>query len=252
MSAVIFDRRRGGCVPLLTLMLVILVGNFAAAGADLKEGQSLLLSGNYSNCIKVARESLRERQGSEDWNLLLCQALLETGQYPEALKTMSAALAQNPWSIRLRWQAREVYRSNGQTNKADQMAQEIVQFVGGNPRNYRDVPSLVTFGQAALLVGADPKLVLDTIYGTAKKADPNLRDVDIASGDLALRKHAFARAAEKFSEALKQRPEDPELHYGLARAYSESDPDLMAESLEAALDRNTNHVGSLLLLVDHS
>src|SRR5262245_52951451 len=153
MSAVIFDRRRGRCVLLLSWTLLLWIGNFTAAGADLKECQALLLTGNYSGCITMAREGLRERQGSEDWNLLLCQALLETGQYPAAQTAMSVALTQNPWSIRLRWQAREVFRSNGQTNRADQCTQEIVQFVGGNPRNYRDAASLVTFGQAALLVG---------------------------------------------------------------------------------------------------
>ena len=45
-------------------------------------------------------------------------------------------------------------------------------------------------------------------------------------------------------------PDDPDLQCGLARAYAPSAPALMIEALEAALARNSNHVGSLLLLVD--
>src|SRR6476646_6194400 len=98
MSAVIFDRHRGRCLlllkltllklTLLVLTLLMWMGNFAAAAAELKEGQSLLLAGDYSGCIKMAREALRERPGSEDWNLVLSEALLETGQYPAAQTAM--------------------------------------------------------------------------------------------------------------------------------------------------------------------
>jgi len=66
-----------------------------------------------------------------------------------------------------------------------------------------------------------------------------------------LEKHDFALAAKTFQEGLKKLPDDPDLHYGLARAYAPSEPALMIASLEAALQRNTNHIPSLLLLADH-
>src|SRR5207249_8789769 len=84
------------------------------------------------------------------------------------------------------------------------------------------------------------------------KAEPRLRDVYLASGNLALEKHDFALAAKKFEAGLKELPDDPELHYGLARAYAPSVPALMIGSIEAALERNSNHIGCLLLLADHS
>src|SRR5262245_55025815 len=116
---------------LATLILAGLIGNFSVSGADLKEGQQQLLTGNYSGCITLARQAMRERQNSnEEWQLLLSKALLATGQYPEAQKAMREALALNPWSLRLRWQAREVYQSVGDTNGAAQATQEIVQLVG--------------------------------------------------------------------------------------------------------------------------
>src|SRR5205823_3292822 len=46
-------------------------------------------------------------------------------------------------------------------------------------------------------------------------------------------------------------PDDPDLHYGVAQAYAPSDQAAMLGALDTALEHNSNHVGSLLLLVDH-
>src|SRR2546427_5830005 len=155
-------------------------------------------------------------------------------------------------SLRLRWQAREVFQSNGETDAANQLIDEIIQGGSSRPWAYRDdAGSLVILGRALLLRGLDPKRVLDTVFENARKAEPKLRDIYLASGQLALDKHDFALAGRKFEEGLKQLPDDPDLHYGLARAYAPSDQAVMLDSLDAALERNTNHVGSLLLLIDH-
>jgi tetratricopeptide (TPR) repeat protein len=195
---------------------------------------------------------VRDQPDSEDWNLLLTRALLDTGQYPAALTTITNALERRPWSVRLRWQAREVFLSNGRTNAAAKTIAEIIPIVGRNPSDYRDTLNLVAFGQAALLAGADPKQVLDKVYTPAKKSDPKLREIYLASGALALDKHDFARAAREFQDGLKQLPDDPDLNFGLAQAYEPGDQALMVASLEAALEQNSNHVGCLLLLADHS
>lgn len=178
--------------------------------------------------------------------------LLASGRYPEACAAITNALDENRWSVRLRWRAREVFLSNGRTEAAAQTVDKVVEMVSAQPRSYRDAPSLVAFGQAALLKGADPKRVLDALFDTAKKADPRFREVYLASGNLALEKHDFALAAKRFEEGLKQLPDDPELQCGLAQAYAPSDSALMRNALEGALKRNSNHVGSLLLLVDNS
>jgi tetratricopeptide (TPR) repeat protein len=110
----------------------------------------------------------------------------------------------------------------------------------------------VVFGKAALLKGADPKKVLDTLFDVARKAEPTLREVYLAIGDLALDKHDFPLAAKRFEEGLKVMPDDPDLHYGLAKAYASGDGVSMASSLEAALKLNSNHLGCLLLLADRN
>jgi tetratricopeptide (TPR) repeat protein len=232
--------------------LLCIGGVVELPAAELKEVQDLYLSGDYSACIAQAAEVVRHRPASEEWQVLLSQALLAAGKYFEAYKAMTNALEENSWSARLQWQARQVFLCNGLTEAASEMTDRIVERINGQPRAYRDPESLVVFGKAALLKGADPKLVLDTLFDPARKADPSSRDAWLASGELALDKHDFALAAKRFEEALKQFPDDPDVRCGLARAYEPSDGALMADSLEKALSRNSNHVGCLLLLVDRS
>ena len=233
-------------------VLLVALSAYSLTAADLKEAQRQFFAGDYANCIASAEQAVKSQQDDEDWQLLLSQALMATGQYPQALTAITNALQHNSWGLRLRWQAREVFHSNGQTDSAAEMVDNITRKVASQPRAFRDAANLVVFGQAALLRGADPKRVLDTLFDAAKKAEPALRDSYLAAGSLALDKHDFALAAKNFEAGLKQLPEDPDLHCGLAKAYAPSDTSLAVSSLEAALERNSNHLGSLLLLVDHS
>jgi tetratricopeptide (TPR) repeat protein len=231
---------------------VLCIALCCAAGAEFKEAESLFLSGGYRACLALAAQAPQSSPDKEDWQLLRCKALLATGQYPEALQAATNALAQDRWNIQLCWQAREALLCNGQTSAAAQKVEDIVRMVSGHPRDYADAASLVVFGQAVLLKGADPRRVLNTLLDAAKKADPGLREVYLAGGALGLEKHDFALAAKQLEEGLKRFPDDPDLHYGLARAYAPSDPALALSSIESALQRNSNHVASLLMLAEHS
>ncbi len=231
---------------------LVLTWGFTITGADLKEAERQYLRGDYKGCIAAARQELKTRPAMEDWNVLLSQALLATGQYPEALRVMTNALAENSWGIRLRWQAYPVFQANGRTQSADDMLERIRQMVLSQGTGARDSQTLVAYGQAALLKRSDPKSVLDLLFDPAKAADPTNRDVYLAIGNLALDKHDYALAARRFEEGILKLPEDPDLHCGLARAFAPSDTALMVTSVEAALQINSNHVDSLLLLVDHS
>jgi tetratricopeptide (TPR) repeat protein len=222
-----------------------------AAGADFKEAQKLFLSGDYKACLALARQAPHSSLDKGDWQMLRCKALLATGQYPEAREAATNALAHDRWNIELCWQAREALLSNGETNAAAEKVEDIVRMVSGHPRDYGDAASLVVFGQAVLLKGADPRRVLNTLLDAAKKADPGLREIYLAGGALGLEKNDFALAAKQFEEGLKRFPDDPDFLYGLARAYAPSDPALALSSIESALRRNSNHVDSLLLLAGH-
>lgn len=219
-------------------------------GAELEAGKKAFLSGRYETAETLAREGVTEGIDRQEWQLLLCRALLARGEYPAALEAVTNALRLNAWSIRLQWQAREVFLANGQPERAAGMVQDILQTVAGQPRGYRDAASMVAFGQAALAAGADPKRVLDTVFDAARRADPALRDTYQACGNLALEKHDYSLAARQFEEGLKKLPDDPDLLYGRARAFAPSDTEMMLESVHATLEKNSNHVGCLLLLVD--
>ena len=189
--------RRGMALLWFGLWLGI---SFPAAGVDLETAQRQFLAGNYTGCVALAEETLREQPYSEEWRLLLAQGLLAMGRVAEARGAVTDKLAQESPSIRLRWLAREAYLSNGQTIQAAAMLEEITQFVKARSWSYRDPPNLVTFGRVALLKGVDPKTVLDKLFQPAKESDPNLRDVYLAIGGLALDKHDFALAAKGFQE----------------------------------------------------
>ncbi len=222
-----------------------------SAEVTLDEARQLVQAGRYDECVVMARLGLKESQDTEEWRLLLARSLLARGRYPEALAFMTNALAQETRSIRLRWLAREVFLRNGLRGEAVEMADEISQLVTTRPSLYANAADLIVYGQTALLAGADPKRVLDRVYETAMKMSPKSSEVYLAKGGLALDKHDFGLAAKAFQEGLKQQPDDPDLHCALARAYEPSDRPAMLASLAAALERNSNHVESLVLLVDH-
>jgi len=235
----------------LAIFGAFLLAALPLAAADLDEARELFRSGQYQQCVATADAEFKERAYSEQWRLLLVEALSAVGRYAEARTIITNALAQETSSIQLRLLAREVFRSNGEPDKGDAMVREIMDLVPARPWSYREAPDLVAAGRAALLTGKDPRQVMDRIYALAKKADGSQREVYLASGELALDKHDFALAAKTFQEGLKKLPNDPDLHQGLARAYAPSEPALMLASLEAALKLNSNHVASLLLLADH-
>jgi tetratricopeptide (TPR) repeat protein len=239
-------------VHLSGLALLFLGYCLRSVAGDLDQAQEQFQTGDYIGCVDTLRKSLQDQASGEERYLLLSKAEMTVGHYREALKTIKEGLEREPESIRLRWKAREIYQANGQTDSANDIPEEIFRNVSSRPWAYRDPVNIVVFGQAVLARGADPKQVLTKIFDPAKKADPKLVDVYLAGGNLALDKHDFALAAKQFEAALKLFPDEPELHYGLAQAYAPSDTAAMSGAVEAALERNSNHVGSLLLLADHT
>src|SRR3954470_21935345 len=92
-----------------------------STAADLEEAQQQFLSGNYSECITSLEKAIADHAGGEERHLLLSKALMTVGRYPDAYESITNALEQEPWSIRLKWQARDVFLANGQTEAAKQI-----------------------------------------------------------------------------------------------------------------------------------
>lgn len=222
-----------------------------AAIPSLPDARALLLAGKYEECLRACEKGDTDDYRAEAWQLIRAEALLAVGLYPEAEAAVSHGLKRAPNSLRLRVLGYDTANASGNPGRARLHLQEINDLVVARAWAYRDPPDFVALGRAALLMGVDPKTVLERFFGTAQKADPSLRDVPLSSGRLALDKHDYALAAKTFTEALKKFPDDPEFLHGLARAYEPNARGRMLELSETALKHNENHVPSMLLLADH-
>ncbi|MEY4940825.1 MAG: hypothetical protein RIQ93_2560, partial [Verrucomicrobiota bacterium] len=244
-------RSRSVCAIVLLGSFVLSAVGPTARAAEPEGALSDFLKGDYTYVIKVAEAGLRETPSNPEWPLLLVRAELAVGRYAEADGVMREALSRDAQSIRLRWLARDVALANGRPEEAKERLEEIRRMVNSRMWMYRAPAELVILGRTFLALGADPKEVLEKVFGQAQKADPKLRDVYLARGELALDKQDFALAAKAFEEGLKVLPDDPDLHAGRARAYSGGQRGIAVQSLNAALKHNERHVPSLLQMADH-
>ena len=230
---------------------VLLSFALPSCAADLAEAQKEFLSGKYEKVIRAGEAAIKAEGGEEEWPLLLAQALLTVGRYTNAQDVIHASLDQFPFSIRVRLLAREAAFYAGDSAQAKTLLEEVAQLVNRRQWAYRDAPNLVALGKAALLLGVDPKKVLENTFDRAKKADPESREAQLASIDVALDKSDFALAAKLVVESLKKFPKDPDFHFAQARAFEGSDRKQMLAAVSEALDLNENHLPSYLLLADH-
>jgi tetratricopeptide (TPR) repeat protein len=234
------------------LGVAFLICAIFARAAEPADVQKALLAGNYSQVIKQAQGELRDSPGNSEWTMILVQALLTVGRNAEADKVMKEALLRDTRSIRLRWLARDVALANGRPEQAAELVDDILRARADSPWMYRTPADFVVIGRAALLRGViDPKDAIDKIYAVAQKAEPKLKEVYLARGELALEKHDFQLAAKAFEEGLKVLPGDPDLLAGRGRAYAGGQRDVAVKSLSDALKINPRHIPSLLQLANH-
>lgn len=225
--------------------------SLAAAADALDDAGEHLRSGRYEDALKLAGREASGADALEAWHAVRIDGLMAMGRYPEARTAVTNALTVHRRSIRLLWRAREVFMHNGDAHAAAQTLDQIGFYVNLRSDLYRDTPDRIIVGRTALAQGADPKLVFDRIYKPAREQDPDLRDVYLAGGELALEKHDFALAAQWFQDGLRRLPADPDLLWGLAQAYAPSEQALMMESAARALEVNPRHAGCLLIMADH-
>ncbi len=218
--------------------------------ADLSDAEALFKAGKYAECIALTGKEIEEGDFSETWRELRIQSQLERGLYAEALKSLVEALKRYPDSIRLPWLGREVYRYNGQSEKANALLAEIGKKIEESPFRYRNALDAVIIGRYYLELGEDAKAVLDRIYKKIQQDQPRLPAGFLATGQLALEKQDFGLAAANYEKAVKLDPNDPAIHHALALAYASSDAKKSDAALAEALRLNPHHVPSLLVQVD--
>jgi len=161
-----------GRVPVLLLVALLLGLAVPARADDLDDARKLLLTGKYPEAIAAAEKGAKEEEGSEDWRILLVQAHMVVGQYQQAHTALTNALSRYPHSssIRLRFLGRDVKLFNGLPEEAKELLDEINRLAGSRSWAYRDPANLTVLGRAALLLGADPKMVLDKLFEPSKES----------------------------------------------------------------------------------
>ncbi|HEX7858852.1 MAG TPA: tetratricopeptide repeat protein [Verrucomicrobiae bacterium] len=222
-----------------------------AADFDLQATKARFLKGEYKEVIEESAAAVKARQRNEEWHLLLAQSLWMTGQYSEARDAIAIAERANFYSIRPRLLGYHIHRSAGDLESAQRLIEEIGTLINSRRFAFRESVDIVALGEAAVILGADPKLVLDNFYTPIKKSDPNLREVYLAIGNLALAKHDYALAGKSFQEGLQKFSKDPDLLHGMAEALAPSDRKEMLRVLEKLFEANENHIAARLLLAEH-
>jgi len=217
----------------------------------LGQAQKLYNTGKYDEAAAAATKAIEAREWDERWWILKTRAQLARGKVAEAQKSYEEGLDRFLRSVQMRLVGYDVYRAAGDPVAAEQSLDDVRSLAGQSPRRYGDADSRVTIGRALLLSGADARQVLELFFDTAKKLDPASAAPHIAAGELALSKEDYALAGESYQEAAKRVPDDPDIYFGLARAFHDNSEKANA-ALERALTINPRHVDSLLFQIDNA
>jgi len=223
----------------------------AAETRDFENARKLFSTGQYSKCIKSAKKAIVNGADEPQWQILLVESLLELGRYEQAVRETNTALLHHPLSIRLLKLGYKANLHNGRQQLANENLSRILRAANRLALEYWDGPDVVALGEVLLILGAEPKIIMDQFYNRVLKTAPNCREAYLAAGELALDKQDFELAAEQYRKGLEYFGDDPDMHWGLAKSFYHSDRSEMVKSIDAALFINPNHTPSLLLLAEH-
>ncbi len=219
----------------------------AARAVDADEVKEKLIAGAYEEVIAAAPKEPDDAA----WPLMQAEALAALGRWKEAKDVIEKGIERFNNDLELRFALYEAARQTGVSDEAKRRLDELDRLAGSREWAYRSPSQRVALGRIALLVGADPKKVLELFYDPTRKEKPDYRGTWLASGDLALEKNDFALASRTFATAAKKFSEDPDVWFGLARAFAPSDTRESVAAIEKALEFNPRHVGAHLLLAEH-
>ncbi len=222
-----------------------------AISAEFSEAQKLYFAGEYKACAGVANAEVERGVWNEKWPALLLECQLTLGEYEKAEAIYEVAKARFKNSIALRMIGHRVKNFVGKPEEAGLQYAEIVELVQRAPWRYSSSSDRVILGRFLLDSGEDAREVLELAYDRARKSNPKLADIYIATAELALSKHDYAEAAKSLKTAVELQPDNPYVHLLLGKTWESSDPGKAAASVDKALELNRDHLPSLLFQADH-
>ena len=237
---------------LIAAFITFTVGSSRSAFAQsLDASRKQFRTGQYTQCLESTRKAIESRAYGEEWQILMAELLIALGRYDQAAKEIDSALLNYPVSIRLLKFGHTANQYCSRVDRASEMLARIYRLGSAIEIEFWAPPDLVALGEAVLLLGCEPRLVLEQFFSRALKNDPNCREAYLAAAALAIDKQDYDLAANQYRKALQRFGDDPDMHYGLAKAFYHSDRAGMVKSLDAALYLNLNHVPALFLLAEH-
>ncbi len=234
------------------MLLAAVLGCFTQSiqAATISECQDMLRVGNYVQCLDAATEQIEGRRYGEEWPVLKATAEVELGRYLQAAATIDAGIVRYSWSIRLRMLAHKVALTLGDRQKSERMLDEINQLATGAPWRYTDADDLVSLGQAAIKLGADPKDVLEGFFDRATRNYKTRPDGFVAAAQLAINKGDAALAAEIMQPAAEQFPDNPDVLFLLAESIASASAPETSALFQQILSINPNYAKALLKLAE--
>jgi len=216
-----------------------------------RDPESAQRRGDYEEAIALATAQLEVLAVDETAWRVAIECLLTLGRYDDALARATLACAELPASIRLRLLGHEAARLAGQREAAMEFRNELRGLVVARQRYVPDEAHLVALGEAALLLGAEPRLVLENLLKRGQTAEPPVRDAFLAAGRLALEKGDDGLAARTAQAGLAAFPGDPDLLAVLAASFLDGDRATLLTAATQALTTNPRHPSARLLLAEH-
>lgn len=246
--------RKCGLIRLLPLVVVLI---FSASGSylgaqDFNQARKLMFQGKYSEAEEVAIDGLNNagRYEEDRWAELLVEILHGQGRWKDAAESAQNWARWDSWGLRKRWLAYESATKVGDVDTQNFMLSEMNQLARRMRERYSEPENQVVLGKMALRLGADAKLVMKNFYDPVARTASETRSVYLAAGDLALEKGDYALASTWFRKGVAKFPDDPAMAFGMARAFSNSDPEETIKWIDKAMEHNDKFIPGRLLLVD--
>ncbi len=219
----------------------------SARAADLDEARALFDKGEYDACIEMTKAEVERGIWHDGWSKLLMRSLMVKGQYAEAAEVYTKVAEKFSASLSLRMLAAEALRFSGKHAEARALIAQIPALIQAAPWRFTDRDNMVTLGNYELSEGLDPRIALRTYFDPTLKSDAKFVDAHLAIAQLALNKNDYQEAVNSLKQAEKLTPNDPKVHYLMARAWAPSDNQKATTYLAKALELNPRHPESLLL-----
>lgn len=215
--------------------------------------KQLLAEGDYGNVAKICTVFIERGQPSPEWWTMRLQAGAVLGAVTDIVAVSESALRhpEHKDNLQVLMACHAALTAYGKTELAAKILQQVNAAAKKRPAGQRTAQDLVSLGQAALAAGADPQKVIAQFFDPAKKRGDGKIEACLALGELALDKSDYARAANEFREGLKQRSDDTDLRFGLARAFAPDDRKKSMDLIAQVLEANEHHPGALLLRAEH-